>query len=68
MLIALIRGHYGENETLGKLYANGEFECYTCEDKMREVPGKRISEWKVYGKTAIPTGQYDGLLHRLRGD
>lgn len=36
--------------TFGKLYINDVFECYTLEDVEREN--------KVYGKTAIPVGNY----------
>ena len=40
--------------TLGKLYINGIFECYTLEDEFRTV--------KVWGKTRIPAGTYDVKL------
>jgi hypothetical protein len=36
--------------TIGELYANGQFECYTLEDVPRTE--------KVYGQTAIPIGKY----------
>lgn len=29
---------------------------------MREVPGKKVEDWKVAGETAIPTGIYDVTL------
>lgn len=41
--------------TEGKLYINGEYFCDTIEDKVRVLNNK---EDKVYGKTAIPYGEY----------
>ena len=37
--------------TIGKLYVNDVFECYTLEDTVRDG-------LKVYGETAIPYGVY----------
>lgn len=39
-----------DKTTIGHLYVDGIFECYTLEDIERKE--------KVYGKTAIPTGTY----------
>lgn len=39
------------NSTIGELYWNGQFECFTLEDPCREGP-------KVAGATAIPEGTY----------
>lgn len=36
--------------TVGELYVDGQFVCYTVEDAVRPS--------KVYGKTAIPAGVY----------
>lgn len=44
--------------TLGKLSVNGVMQFYTVEDKVREVSGVPVAEWKVAGKTAIPVGTY----------
>lgn len=52
MEIDLERFKLAADHTLGRLYVNGIFECYTVEDVVRE-PGV-----KVYGKTAIPKGRY----------
>lgn len=58
MKLELKRDTFHDNDTLGKIFIDGAFECYTCEDAVREVFGKPVSEWKVYGKTAIPRGEY----------
>lgn len=44
--------------TLGVLSHGAEKICDTLEDQVREVPGKPVSSWKVWGKTAIPAGRY----------
>lgn len=44
------------NATLGKLYINGAFECYTLEDEFRAV--------KVKGETRIPAGTYKLALRK----
>jgi hypothetical protein len=48
MNIKLIRKHLNKDETIGEIYVDGEFECYTLEDAVRES--------KVAGVTAIPYG------------
>lgn len=53
------RTNLNPSATLGKLFINGVFECYTLEDTMREVPNTPPSTWKVYGDSAIPVGTYD---------
>jgi hypothetical protein len=44
--------------TLGHLYVDGQFECFTLEAPIREVALQAVSTWKVSGKTAIPSGEY----------
>lgn len=48
--ILQIRDLFLEDRTLGKVYINGEFFCYSLEDALRVV--------KIAGKTAIPEGLY----------
>jgi hypothetical protein len=40
--------------TIGELYVDGEFECYTLEDAVRDR--------KIPGETAIPAGRYQVIL------
>lgn len=49
--------------TLGKLFVNGVFECFTLEDQVRELrhdDGALVdpASWKIPGETAIPSGTY----------
>lgn len=44
--------------TPGELYINGVFIGFSVEDEIREVAGQPVEEWKVKGKTAIPSGRY----------
>jgi hypothetical protein len=50
MKLTLKRFVQTQTETLGKLYVNDSFQCYTLEDIARPE--------KVKGKTRIPTGKY----------
>lgn len=40
--------------TVGRLFVDGKFFCNTLEDTVRDLSNER----KVYGKTAIPYGEY----------
>ena len=46
-----------KDATIGELFVNGEFECYTLEDVVRPLGEK------VDGKTAIPTGSYKVVVN-----
>lgn len=50
MNLLLQRLHSDAHRTHGDLYVNGEWECFTLEDVVREE--------KIYGETAIPEGRY----------
>ena len=54
MLIRLERYWSDEDCTLGKLYVDGKFFCYTLEDEYRKI--------KVKGETRIPAGTYKVAL------
>jgi hypothetical protein len=45
--------------TIGALYINGIFQCFTIEDEEREI--------KVKGETRVPEGTYDVLLRSEGG-
>lgn len=62
MNLILKRIHYGEDFTVGKLFENDRFICYTLEDKVREVKGEPVALWKVMAQTAIPVGVYPVII------
>lgn len=52
MQLQLIRAKSSTESTIGQLYLDGRFECYTLEDVIRP------DGVKVFGKTCIPAGKY----------
>lgn len=58
MNLRLVRDKLLADQTLGTLYVDGDAECFTLEDKVRELPGEPVSAWKVPKRTAIPRGTY----------
>lgn len=54
MELLLKRLHKTSNSTIGELYVNGVFECYTLEDVERVV--------KIKNETAIPKGKYKVVI------
>lgn len=59
MRLFVKRGKSDKGCTIGKLYVDGMFECFTLEDVVREVAGEPVAKWKVLHETAIPVGTYD---------
>lgn len=55
MEIKVVRETFTEDSTIGKMYINGKFHCFTLEDKVREEKIKNI--------TAIPKGTYEVILN-----
>ena len=55
MLIEVKRFEFKETHTIGKMYVDGIYECYTLEDAVRNGT-------KVIGKTAIPIGTYKLII------
>lgn len=62
MKLQLVREFFTPTETLGTLYIDGKFFCYTLEDKDRGLRSSHaltdIMNRKVKGQTAIPYGKY----------
>ena len=56
MYIQLVRESFTKKATEGKLFVNGEFECYTLEDTDRNLED---GGEKIYGETAIPKDKYN---------
>jgi len=52
-------GHGHPESTVGLLYIDGIFQCFTLEDEKRNI--------KVFGQTRIPAGRYNIQL-RIFGD
>jgi hypothetical protein len=56
MIIKIKRLHKTDNSTIGELTIDGKFECYTLEDKERDV--------KIKCETAIPKGTYKVIINQ----
>ena len=56
MKITVKRIHRTDISTIGELYIDGVFECYTLEDIEREV--------KIKSETAIPNGTYKVIINQ----
>jgi hypothetical protein len=56
MKITVKRLHKTEHSTIGELSIDGKFECYTLEDKERDV--------KIKSETAIPKGEYKVIINQ----
>ena len=60
MEIKIQRYSFSENDTLGLLFIDGIFQCFTLEDQVREGE-------KVMHETAIPYGEYDVKFREVGG-
>jgi hypothetical protein len=58
MQIKVVRREFTEKSTIGELFIDNNFFCYTLEDKVRAE-----TEEKVYGQTAIPKGKYEVIVN-----
>lgn len=63
MKLTLTRNPSAHNCTIGDLAVDGEHQCFTLEDEVREVEGKPVTEWKIAGQTAIPRGRYEVIIN-----
>ena len=59
MELTLLRTKLLPTHTIGQLYINKEFFCFTLEDVVREQPGVPVEKWKIKHETAIPEGTYE---------
>lgn len=63
MQLIVKRKWFTDKSTIGELWVNGSFFCYTLEDTDRGLiktqPITEIAQKKLFGKTAIPYGLYD---------
>lgn len=66
MKIEVKRLYKKANYTIGKIYVDGQYVSDTLEDTDRgltqEMTDGEIEKKKVFGKTAIPSGEYDVTL------
>jgi len=62
MKISVSLKHALPERTISDILVDGEWFSYVLEDKVREVKGKPVSEWKIQNKTAMPSGSYDVTL------
>lgn len=56
MNIEIVRKEKTASSTIGVLYIDGNFECYTLEDVERDV--------KIKNETAIPKGTYKVIINQ----
>ena len=56
MLIEVKRFEFKDTYTIGKMYIDNIYECYTLEDVVRKGA-------KVNGQTAIPIGTYNLIIN-----
>lgn len=54
MDIKLFRTEFSSRSTIGELFVDDRFECFTLEDVVRPV--------KIKGETAIPAGTYEVVI------
>jgi hypothetical protein len=66
MELKVIRKTFTPLYTMGELYVNGQFFCYTMEDRDRDLSEtdskNKIKSVKVVKQTAIPYGEYRLIL------
>ncbi len=58
MKILIKREQFFPRCTLGSLYIDDKFVCYTLEDCVREKKGEPVDHWKIPKETAIPVGTF----------
>jgi hypothetical protein len=61
MRLRVIREPTQQGATLGALYVDDVWTCWTLEDPIRET-AEPVEAWKIAGDTAIPEGIYDVVV------
>lgn len=68
MEIVLEREIRSVTTTIGRLFVDGQYECFVLEDEDRglkqSMPLVEIVERKIYGKTCIPEGRYRVIINQ----
>ena len=68
MKLKVVRETKTDISTIGSLFINGEFFCYTLEDKDRGLKQTDsvlfINAKKIFGLTAIPSGTYKLIVNQ----
>jgi hypothetical protein len=68
MKIKVVREVFTDKSTIGSLYLNDVFFCYTLEDKDRGLDQSQsliiIQAKKLFGITAIPYGKYPLIVNK----
>ena len=68
MKIKVVRQVFTDKSTIGSLYVNDVFFCYTLEDKDRGLDQSQslimIQAKKLFGITAIPYGNYPLIVNK----
>jgi hypothetical protein len=68
MKIKVVRQLFTDKSTIGSLYVNDVFFCYTLEDKDRGLDQSQslimIQAKKLFGITAIPYGKYPLIVNK----
>lgn len=64
MRLAISRQTNNAVQSTGELTRDGQHQCWTLEDPVRRDPNLSTpaNEGKIYGRTAIPAGEYNTVI------
>lgn len=62
--LTLTREKMLPGRAIGRLEIADVWRCWVLEDKVREIEGRPVEEWKIKGITAIPRGRYAVVLDK----